>query len=118
MGWLDLKGVERLVDRLVFLQSQVEPTTSKIETWIVEVCGRNGVVCEYESGVLYGRTLVRLNGGGRTLNVAISQVTDGFDVVFTDTASGRVFKAKFGKLVDSRDATDLLETRIKEAIAA
>jgi hypothetical protein len=48
MGYVDLNRVEKLVDRLVYLQTsmRVDVTSTDIGGWIQEVCNADGFECE------------------------------------------------------------------------
>jgi hypothetical protein len=113
MAYVDLRMVEKLVDRLAYLHTKVQCSKSLIENWIKEICTE----CDFQYETkrdYYGYTYIsKISKEDQSRDVTIKAVEGSFEVCFSNSVDGhKVYQQFDNTIVDDEASKTFLRTKM------
>ena len=112
MGYVDLRMVEKLVDRLAYLHTKIQCSKSLIEKWIKEICTECGFQYETSSSFISGTHISKISIGDQSRDVTIKSVEGGFEVCFFNSVDRCHVYLSFDNMIDDEDGKIFLRTKM------
>jgi hypothetical protein len=112
MGYVDLRMVEKLVDRVVYLHTRIQSSKSVIEEWIKEICTECGFQYETKSEFFSGTHLSKISKGDQSRDVTIKAVDSGFEVCFFNSVDRCKVYLEFDNTIDDEASKTFLRTKM------
>lgn len=112
MGYVDLRMVEKLVDRLAYLHTKIQSSKSLIEEWIKEICTECGFQYVTSSSFISGTHISKISKGDQSRDVTIKAVGGGFEVCFFNSVDGCRVYQEFDNTIDDEASKTFLRTKM------
>ena len=112
MGYVDLRMVEKLVDRVVYLHTKIRSSKSLIEEWIKEICTECGFQYETKRDFFGSTYISKISKEDQSRDVTIKSVEGGFEVCFFNSVDECRVYLSFDNMIDDKDSKIFLRTKM------